>query len=235
MDTNIASLENLVGSVKRVMQLKLELEDLYEQKVSMLRQRARINWYFKGDKNTRFYHKIIQKRRCRNLIRKILWNGSFISEPNEVKSAFYFHFSNLFKKVKSPVELLLGSLETKALSESDSRWLDRELSIEEFDLALGKSSLDKSPGPDGLSAGFIKALWSSLRKSLFECFKSFSLTGVLPVGINSSFLALIPKVDQSSMVTDYRPISLINTSAKLFSKVLSERLCSVINKLVSDN
>ncbi|KAK1398769.1 hypothetical protein POM88_008632 [Heracleum sosnowskyi] len=55
------------------------LGELYEQKVDMLRQKARVSWQINGDRNTKFYHQCIQKRNRRNLIRKIFWRHSWVS------------------------------------------------------------------------------------------------------------------------------------------------------------
>lgn len=65
--------------------------------------------------------------------------------------------------------------------------------------------------------------------------QEFQKSGTLPVGMNSSFLALVPKVLQPKLVTKFRPISLINSTSKLRTKMLAERLNTVINKLVSPN
>ena len=56
----------------------------------------------------------------------------------------------------------------------------------------------------------------------------------LPPGINSSFLALIPKTSSPIQIKDYRPISLINSSIKILMKVLATRLSGHMKSLVSD-
>jgi len=42
--------------------------------------------------------------------------------------------------------------------------------------------------------------------------------------INGSLITLIPKVDGPSRINDYRPISLLNSSIKLITKLLASRL-----------
>jgi hypothetical protein len=50
--------------------------------------------------------------------------------------------------------------------------------------------------------------------------------------INGSFITLIPKVDNRVTVSDYRPISLLNSSIKLITKILVNRLQAVIFQLI---
>lgn len=53
--------------------------------------------------------------------------------------------------------------------------------------------------------------------------------------INNSFIVLISKKDGPQGVADYRPISLLNTSIKLLTKILANRLQQPIKKLIHKN
>lgn len=53
--------------------------------------------------------------------------------------------------------------------------------------------------------------------------------------INSSFIMLIPKCDGPSRVSNDRPISLLNSSIKILTKILANRLKPLITKLVHKN
>jgi retron-type reverse transcriptase len=53
--------------------------------------------------------------------------------------------------------------------------------------------------------------------------------------INESLITLIPKVDGPTRVNDFRPNSLINTSVKLITKLLANRLQPHIFKLIHVN
>jgi Reverse transcriptase (RNA-dependent DNA polymerase) len=51
--------------------------------------------------------------------------------------------------------------------------------------------------------------------------------------LNDSYIVLIPKKNGATEVGDFRPISLINSMQKCFSKILTNRLQTVIDQLVS--
>ncbi|GKC43963.1 RNA-directed DNA polymerase, eukaryota, reverse transcriptase zinc-binding domain protein, partial [Tanacetum coccineum] len=53
-------------------------------------------------------------------------------------------------------------------------------------------------------------------------------------GINSSFIALIPKTRDANMVKDFRPISLIGSMYKIIAKILANRLVLVLGDLVNE-
>ncbi|KAK1359963.1 hypothetical protein POM88_044437 [Heracleum sosnowskyi] len=131
----IARLDNSVISNTQKQQLRViryELEDLYDHKVAMLRQQARITWQVHGDKNSKFYQQAVMSRRNKNLINKIFWEGNWISSPSQLKEAFFKHFSDFFGKEKSWVLLKLNDLEVPKLLEVEARGLDRDTNLLEL-------------------------------------------------------------------------------------------------------
>jgi len=53
--------------------------------------------------------------------------------------------------------------------------------------------------------------------------------------INSSFITLVPNVNNPETVNDFRPISLLNCNIKLLTKILADRLQQVILQLLHEN
>ena len=62
---------------------------------------------------------------------------------------------------------------------------------------------------------------------------SFFETGKMPLGSNSAFITLLPKVSNPIHIHDFRPISLIGIHYKIVAKILENRLSKVVGKLVS--
>jgi len=74
-----------------------------------------------------------------------------------------------------------------------------------------------------------------LKIDLLNFFAEFYRNGKLTKGLNSTFIALIPKVDNPQRVVDFHPISLVSSVYKILSKVLANRLRKVVGKVVSTN
>jgi hypothetical protein len=94
---------------------------------------------------------------------------------------------------------------------------------------------DKAPGPDGFNGVFLKKCWTIIKEDIYHlCFDFFSGRVDLQA-INSSFITLVPKVNSPTTANDFRPISLINCVLKIITKMMGDRLQSVILSLVHKN
>lgn len=62
--------------------------------------------------------------------------------------------------------------------------------------------------------------------------RSFFVSGSLLKQINHTTIALVPKSDHASTVSDYRPIACCNVSCKVISKIITARLAPVLNSII---
>ncbi|GKA39306.1 RNA-directed DNA polymerase, eukaryota, reverse transcriptase zinc-binding domain protein, partial [Tanacetum coccineum] len=112
-------------------------------------------------------------------------------------------------------------------------YLERLVTHEEIKEAVWDCGSSKAPGPDGFSIAFVKKIWDIIKKDLHNFIISFFASCDMPYGANSSFLTLIPKGSNPTLITDFRPISLIGIHYKIIAKILANRLSKVIDKIVS--
>eukprot|EP00253_Pinus_taeda_P004586 PITA_04586 len=69
---------------------------------------------------------------------------------------------------------------------------------------------DKAPGPDGFTINFYKACWSIVKQEVWEVVEDSRRSGTILKSLNSTFLALIPKVEEAKTPDKFRPIVLCN-------------------------
>jgi len=105
----------------------------------------------------------------------------------------------------------------------------------EVDSVVKHMPNDKAPGPDGFNGLFLKKCWNIVKNDFYLLCTGFSLSLVNLESINKSFITLVPKKNSPETVNDFRPISLMNISLKVITKVLAERLQSVILQVVHQN
>lgn len=95
-------------------------------------------------------------------------------------------------------------------------------------------SPSKSPGPDGLTALFFQNFWNIVKSDVTSTILAFLNKGIISDGFNHTKIALIPKIKDATDITCYRPISLCNVIYKIASRMVVNRLKSVLPTIISD-
>ena len=111
--------------------------------------------------------------------------------------------------------------------------LSRPYSVEEVKVALFQMGPTKVPGPDGMNALFYQKFWHIVGNDVSSVVLDFLNSGIMIPEINYTHIVLIPKVKSPEKMTDFRPISLCNVIYKIISKVIANRLKTILPQLIS--
>ncbi|GJY20836.1 putative RNA-directed DNA polymerase, eukaryota, reverse transcriptase zinc-binding domain protein [Tanacetum coccineum] len=208
------------------------MDDLNWLENADLAQKARIKWASEGDENTSFFHAMLKKNHHQLAIKGILNEGEWIKNPAIIKNIFVDHFRNRFHQSSEPTPYFNVDM-PNPISYDQSAFLERSLSRDEIKRAVWDCGGDRAPEPDGFTFKIFTTFWDLLEADVIHFVQAFFLTGSFPKGWNSSFIALIPKVANATLVTDFRPISLIGCQYKITGKYLANRLGAVIGSCIS--
>nr|GEU31507.1 putative RNA-directed DNA polymerase, eukaryota, reverse transcriptase zinc-binding domain protein [Tanacetum cinerariifolium] len=213
--------------------LKRQLQDIISKEAVDVFQKSKVKWAIEGDENSCFFHGIINKRRSQSAIRGIFVNGAWQTDPHTVKEAFLNHFAVRFKK-PTVVGPKINFIFPKRLAHDQATDLESNISRNEIRTAVWNCGDNKSPGTDGFTFEFFKKYWGLIGPYFCEAVEYFFVNGAFPIGCNSSFIALIPKVVDAKHVNDFRPIRLIGGIYKVVTKIMANRLATVISDIVSN-
>lgn len=111
--------------------------------------------------------------------------------------------------------------------------LTREYTKEEIGRALKQMAPMKSPNSDGFRAYFYHKYWETVGRDVYNAVLDILHSDDSFSFINSTFIALISKKDNSKRVSDFRPINLCNFLYNLVSKVICNKLKLIMPLLVS--
>eukprot|EP00253_Pinus_taeda_P034935 PITA_34935 len=192
-----------------------------------------------GDKNTAFFHKQIHTRLSRNHIVEITSpNGTVLKGTTLIKEVATPHFQLLFKEegVEDNEEAhhFLKHI-PRMVNEEDNASLLKPFTEEEISNVIWKMEPDKAPRPDGFSIHFYRLCWDIIKADLYQMIKGFLLKAKVGGSTISTFLALNPKEANPKTFDRFKPISLYNTSYKILTKILANRIKPLMDKLISPN
>ncbi|KAG0776244.1 hypothetical protein G6F22_012711 [Rhizopus arrhizus] len=136
------------------------------------------------------------------------------------------------------VELLTNSIPTTdRLSDTCHSLITRPFHISEIRQGASRSPRRSSPGPDGLPYEILcVALENERSAALATKVYSDALQNALyPSSWQETCMSLLPKKGDLTSLKNWRPISLINTDAKVFTRLLNARLMPYLSKIITTN
>ena len=126
---------------------------------------------------------------------------------------------NLVQRLNNP-----PSIYDKNLGEQHAGFLFRPIMIDELNKLIMSIPVYKSSGIDNISSKALKDAFSILNDQLLYIMNQSILSGIFPDAWKLATVIPLPKVNNPSDVSDYRPISLLPLPGKLLEKLLHSQL-----------
>ena len=168
-----------------------------------------------------------------NVASIIYHNGNVLSNAKDITNAFNVYFANIGKNLASEIEqnitdnadytqyvstpLTETKLQFKCITDNDTQ------------RAIDKLENKSSSGHDGISNKLLKLLKIELSKSLTLIINQMITTGIFPDSFKISKITPLFKKGDVSMLSNYRPISLLPTISKIFERILYNQLYDYFN------
>ena len=165
-----------------------------------------------------------------------VWNRKrgVISGDSNLKKYITNYYKNLFGPPEAPT-MFLDESRTEDMPQVSN--LENEILADcfteaELRRAIFQMKHNSAPGPDGFPVEFYQLFWEVIKGDLMVLFEDFH-RGELPLhSLNFGTIILLPKGSEANRIEQYRPICLLNVSFKIFTKVASNRIALVAQKII---
>ena len=240
----IEDLENNLqdDNIQLLERKKEYLQDLRKSRIDGAIIRSRAKWIQEGEKCTKYFCSLEK----RNYVDKSFHyieteEGEIINDKTEIKTQVKTFYENLYKSkedIIADVDLAtINNLqEAPRLSNHESNSIEGDITMTEALSSLKKMENNKSPGSDGYTTEFFKFFWNDIGAFLVRSINEGFLSGQMSVTQKRGIITCIPKEGKNKQfLKNWRPITLLNTSYKIASACIAQRLKSVLPTIISEH
>jgi hypothetical protein len=202
---------------------------------SRARQHSRLTWIRNRDACTKLFMLHTSNRRRKLFILSLKVDTGLATTQQHKQEVVFNHFVSLLGRTQTRLVALNWS--HLGYEQQDLSNLEDLFEEDEIKKVIMQLPNEKAPGPHGFIGLFYKKYWPIIRMDLLELLEAprafHSLRTQRLDLINEANVVLLPKAPDATTITKFRPISLINSLAKIITKVLDDRLAPRLNDLVS--
>lgn len=224
-----------------VINIENQLDELYNIKTRQLIIRSNTNWVENGERNNKYFYNILKTKSVKNNITIIKdpANNNIYTSNNDIIKEIRSFYSELYKNEKvedNAIDRLLANIPDSAtVSSINQTKLCSYITRKDLIDIINHSPNNKSPGLDGLGFELYKLLVNNNPKFIDFLLDIINdaIQSLIPLSWKETKMILLHKKGDRSLLANWRPLSLINADAKIFTKLMTNRLNSFISNLIN--
>ena len=153
-------------------------------------------------------------------------DGSQKTSPADILRLFTEHMRPKYDRIQTNKERMRHMMNCglKTIPLAANIALKEPITMEELFQAIKLGKPNKAPGHDGICLEFIKKTWEVIKYDLLEIMNDMYRDGIISDQQNHGILVCLPKKLDPMRIEDYRPLTLMNTDYKLFTRIIANRL-----------
>ncbi|CAO3600825.1 unnamed protein product [Absidia cylindrospora] len=226
----------ILPNIERLIhQLQQELSDIAALKAGVI-------WREKSERSAGYLKRVHQQRTTQQYISTLTPDvpGRIptSSQPDQETIAHNFYQHLYTSTTVSPHQIdnyLANITFPDQITTQDRKKLLEPFTIESIQYQANRMTKSSSPGEDGFGYGYWSLIFShSVVQSLATTVYNQALSdGLFPLSWQRIRVRLLPKKGALSSLRNWRPISLINCDAKIFTRLLTQRLAPILNTMIN--
>ena len=225
---------------------RIALEKLYNYQVQGAYVRSRALYKVEGERPTKMFCALEKFNAVQKYVPQLIVEDEHglektISKQIEVEQEIYRFYKDLYenKDDKITIDSLEEFLDQNIisddikLSEPQKRSMEGKITVNEMTQYLKKTRNNVAPGSSGFTNEFFKFFWRDIKYFVINSVEFAFDNNRLSISQNLGIISIIPKGEKDKRyLTNWRPLTLLNTLYKLVSGCIAERIKPVLNFII---
>lgn len=232
-----------VADLEIMARAKQELEVLLEDDARRAILRSKVRWLAYGEKPNKYFLGLEKRNSIRKCILKLVTaGGEEITDSKRILQAAQEHFNQVYTRQSvSPQARMtwfdqLAGHDPHGLGDAARDQLDRPLEEWEYSNATKQMASGKAPGRDGLPAEWYRTFWRNIQEPFLASVNESIVSGELTPSQKQGVITLLPKPGKdTTQLSNWRPITLLNCDYKILAKALATRLKPYLSNVINVN
>jgi len=194
-----------------------------------------------GDRNSSFFYAMVKKCVNFNGIQRLVDGDLVFEDSKDTEEHILSFYKTLYDSSDTNnvstnfrEDMIVAHI-PRVDSEDENSMLVRCPSNDEIKKVVFALNSDSAPGPNGFGGFFFHGYWDIMGSDVCNVVKQFfSHNWILP-RMNVNVVSLFPKIHGVTSKKDFRLIVVANFRFKNISKILADRLASIVGRIVSPN
>jgi endonuclease/exonuclease/phosphatase family metal-dependent hydrolase len=246
-------------NIDELIRLKKKLSETTRSELIKLQESAKARYRSKGEKYTKYWFRLNKKKLDDKIILALQKeDGTLTDKTKEMMEIALKHHEELQKKPEMTpereiaIEKIIETMQAKTTDE-DKTNLKRATSYEEIKTSIKKAPNGTAPGKDGIIYEFYKEKMKKheensespdIIKILHMVINDIEKNGVRKLSKNDKekkpeftdgIMHLVFKKKEKWKIANYRPITLLNTDYKTYTKTIAMKLAEVAEHMIHED
>ena len=165
-----------------------------------------------------------------DLPQEFLSNGNILDSSLDIANGFNEFFANIGPKLASQIPKPKKDFSNFLTNPCNEQFVFGNVTPTVIYTALKKLKSKNSTGLDKISSKLLKCIVNSIMSPLCHVFNLSFKSGYIPECLKTALVKPVYKKGANNIFTNYRPISLLSTFAKLLEKIAANQMMKYLNK-----
>ena len=238
-------------TLSKIYGLKAEIYEIEHPEAAQIASKAQAKMMTdKSDECTkRFFqtYKSVQKQSWISKVFRAEWqegqepeidpDNRYEENPANVAKELSKYYKMLFSVKQTQAaarQNIIRRLRNKAISRMSAQTMDRTIEDEEVEKIMAHLGTGTQPGPNRVPNAVFRCLSSVFAPKLAQVLREAINGAPLPPSMMEGDISVLHKKKARTDVRNYRPITLLNSDYKVYTKLLANRLKNVVHQFVSE-